>query len=76
MLPWRTTLLGSRPMIERESTDLPEPDSPTMPIVLPRSSVSDTPSTARTSPRGVLKNVFTLVDLEQRPVERRRRSGR
>ena len=28
-------------MIERESTDLPEPDSPTMPSVLPRSSVND-----------------------------------
>ena len=46
-------------MIERESTDLPEPDSPTMPSVLPRSSVSETPSTACTSPRGVLKKVWT-----------------
>ncbi len=31
-------LFGSRPMIERDSTDLPEPDSPTTPSVLPRSS--------------------------------------
>ncbi len=46
-------------MIERESTDLPQPDSPTMPIVLPRSSVNETPSTACTSPRGVLNCVLT-----------------
>ncbi len=36
-LPLRITLrLGSRLMIERLSTVLPEPDSPTMPSVLPR----------------------------------------
>ena len=44
-------------MIERESTDLPQPDSPTMPIVLPRSNENETPSTARTNPRSVLKCV-------------------
>jgi len=33
-LPLRSTLrAGSRPMIDRESTDLPDPDSPTMPSV-------------------------------------------
>ena len=48
---------GSRPMIERESTVLPEPDSPTMPSVLPRPRVNETPSTACTRPRGVWKEV-------------------
>ena len=58
-------------MIDRESTDLPEPDSPTMPSVLPRSSENDTPSTARTSPRSRLEVRLDVVDLEQRAVERR-----
>src|ERR1700730_10526856 len=39
----------SRRTIERAVTDLPEPDSPTRPRVRPRSSVNDTPSTARVS---------------------------
>ena len=52
-------------MIERESTVLPEPDSPTMPSAWPRSSVNDTPSTARTLPRGVLNEVLQVGDLEQ-----------
>ena len=34
-------------MIERLSTVLPDPDSPTTPSASPRLSVSDTPSTAR-----------------------------
>jgi hypothetical protein len=34
-------------MIDSASVDLPEPDSPTMPSVLPRSSASETSSTAR-----------------------------
>jgi hypothetical protein len=42
-------------MIERDSTDLPHPDSPTRPSVRPRSSEKDTPSTARTMPLGVRK---------------------
>src|SRR3954469_17533356 len=44
-------------MIERLSTVLPEPDSPTTPSALPRSSEKVTPSTARTSPRSVRKCV-------------------
>ena len=36
-------------------TDLPQPDSPTMPSVLPRSSVKLTPSTDLTSPSSVGK---------------------
>ena len=43
-------------MIDRESTDLPEPDSPTIPSVLPRSIDKLTPLTAPTLPRG-LENV-------------------
>jgi hypothetical protein len=34
-------------------TDLPEPDSPTMPIVFPRSTENDRPSTERTRPSSV-----------------------
>src|SRR3954469_558794 len=60
--PWRTTpFLGSSPMIERESTVLPDPDSPTIPSVRPRSSVNDTPSTACTRPRSVSNHVATSV---------------
>ena len=53
-------------MIERDSTVLPEPDSPTTPSVRPRSSAKLTPSTALTRPRGVRKWVFEVGDLEQR----------
>ena len=35
----------------RDSTVFPEPDSPTMPSVLPWARVSDTPWTACTEPR-------------------------
>ncbi len=38
-----------RPMIDRLVTHLPEPDSPTMPSVLPRSTWNDSPSTDFTS---------------------------
>ena len=48
---------GSRPMTDRDSTVLPEPDSPTMPMVWPRSTVNETPSTARTVPRSVRNQV-------------------
>ena len=49
---------GTRPMMVRDSTVLPEPDSPTTPSALPRSSENVTPSTARTTPRGVVKWVW------------------
>ena len=42
----------------RDSTVLPEPDSPTMPSVLPWSSVSDTPCTACSGPRLVAKETW------------------
>ena len=53
-----TSRVGSRPMIDRESTVFPEPDSPTTPRVSPRSKVRETPSTARTVPREVRKAVW------------------
>ncbi len=39
-------------------TLLPEPDSPTIPKTLPRSSSKSTPSTARTMPSSVAKRTF------------------
>src|SRR5688500_10117671 len=49
--------VGTRPMIDSAVTLFPQPDSPTMPKVRPRSSVKSTPSTARTSPRSEAKCV-------------------
>src|SRR5580765_8414012 len=43
------------PMIVRQVTLLPEPDSPTMPSVLPFSTLKLTPSTALTTPSSVRK---------------------
>src|SRR5687768_13801807 len=68
-LPSKTTVpptifaggLGIRPMMESAVTDLPQPDSPTMPSVFPRSSEKLTPSTARTSPSRVKKCVDRSV---------------
>ncbi len=57
MRPSRTALGASSPMIERASTDLPDPDSPTMPRVLPRSRVKVMPATALTMPRSVWNEV-------------------
>ena len=45
-------------MMDRDKTLLPEPDSPTTPSMLPRSSVNETPSTARAIPWGVTKCVW------------------
>ncbi len=47
-----------RPMIVRQVTLLPQPDSPTMPSVWPFSTVKLTPSTALTMPSSVRKYVF------------------
>src|SRR5436305_9575228 len=44
-----------RPRMPRLVTLLPEPDSPTIASDLPRSTVKDNPSTARTSPSSVGK---------------------
>src|SRR3954453_6085108 len=49
---------GRSPMIERAVTDLPQPDSPTTPSVLPFSTSKLTPSTARTTPSRVKKCVW------------------
>ncbi len=45
-----------RPITASEVTDLPEPDSPTIPSVRPRSTLKPTPLTARTKPSGVLNS--------------------
>ena len=58
-------------MIERDSTDLPQPDSPTTPSVLPRSRLNETPSTACTRTAVGREVGVEVVDLEQRAVERR-----
>ena len=49
---------GSSRMMEVAVTLLPEPDSPTMPMVLPASRVKLTPSTAFAMPVAVWKYVF------------------
>src|SRR5437762_2053754 len=48
---WRVT----RPITVSELTDLPEPDSPTIPSVSPGWTEYDTPSTALTRPSSVGK---------------------
>jgi hypothetical protein len=48
---------GFSPMIVRQVTLLPQPDSPTMPRVCPFSTEKETPSTARTIPSSVWKEV-------------------
>jgi hypothetical protein len=44
-------------MIDSAVTDLPQPDSPTTPSVVPRGTANETPSTARTVPRSVRNSV-------------------
>ena len=46
-----------RPMMVSIVTDLPQPDSPTMPSVFPVSTENVTPSTALTMPSSVRKCV-------------------
>ena len=50
----------TRPISERTSTDLPDPDSPTMPSVCPACRSNETPSTARRGPRAVEKLTWAL----------------
>ena len=70
-LPCRMVpLTGSRPMIERDRMVLPEPLSPTIPSALPRSNVSETPSTAPHQTPGRLKCGAHILELEERPVGR------
>ena len=49
--------LELRPMIVRQVTLFPEPDSPTIPSVCPFSTENETPSTALTTPSSVRKDV-------------------
>src|SRR5438132_13928587 len=51
--PVTRAVLGSRPRIASEVTDLPQPDSPTIASTSPGRTSKDTPSTARTAPSGV-----------------------
>ena len=52
-------------MIVSDVTLLPQPDSPTMPSVWLRSTVNETPSTARTIPSSVLEAGAKIANLEQ-----------
>src|SRR5436190_5348383 len=69
-------LRSFRPMIVRQVTLLPEPDSPTMPSVLPFSTLKLTPSTALTIPSSVWKYVFRSLTSRRAtftpPFDRRR----
>src|SRR3954462_8798654 len=57
-----------RPMIAMLVTLLPEPDSPTMPSVLPRSTENVTPSTARTTPSSVAKETRRSFTCREGPL--------
>src|SRR3984957_1470891 len=48
---------GTSRITDNDSTDLPQPDSPTMPSVRPRPTEMSTPSTAATSPPPVRNTV-------------------
>ena len=60
--------VGMSRMIDRLVTDLPDPDSPTMPRVSPRSRSNDTPSTALTTRSSSSKYVRRF--LTERSIER------
>ena len=47
-------------MIDCETTDLPDPDSPTSATVLPWGTRNDTPRTASIRPSGAMKSTFRL----------------
>ncbi len=51
----RAFLAVCRPITAMLVTDLPDPDSPTMPSVWPRSTWNDSPSTDFTTPSSVVK---------------------
>ena len=71
--PVMLAVRGRMFMIERTSTDLPEPDSPTTPRVSPRSRVNDTSSTARSSPRDGTELGRQVLDVENRSASTDRR---
>ena len=56
--PSTLPFLSKIPMIEYAVTDLPEPDSPTMPKTFPFSKVKDTPLTDKTLPASILNDVL------------------
>ena len=55
IVPVRVAVPGRRPIVARERTVLPEPDSPTTPRLSPLSNSMVTSLTARRFPRGVAK---------------------
>ena len=52
---------SSRRMITRASVDFPQPDSPTIPSVSPRRTVSETPSSAFTDATCCLKTIPFVI---------------
>ena len=56
--PSSISRVGSRPMMARAVTDLPEPDSPTTANTSPRLMSKEMPSTGLTTPSGVSKWAF------------------
>jgi hypothetical protein len=56
MDPRTCALLGNRPIVARAVTDLPEPDSPTMPSTSPGARERSMPRTAWTTPSFVGKS--------------------
>jgi hypothetical protein len=61
MLPVTWALEGSSPMSDITVIDLPQPDSPTMPSVSPRSSENEMPRTACAGPRCVCRPIWRLL---------------
>src|ERR687888_2141995 len=66
---------GMSRMIESAVTDLPEPDSPTIPSVSPLLMCRSMPSTARTMPSSVKKCVFNPLTSRSRSAMEPPRSG-
>ena len=66
---------GSSPTSDRQLTDLPEPDSPTMPRTVPRSTDQLTWSTAWITPSSVLDLHRQIPDRQQRGAVRRPAAG-
>ena len=67
---------GEQPMIDRESTVLPDPDSPTMPRVRPAPGERDAVDRPQRRPASVVKEVRQVLDLEHGDLLQRGSSGR
>ena len=69
------SVLSCKRRIVRPIVDLPHPDSPTRPIVVPRLIANDTPSTAFTLPTVILKKLLLIGKYFFRFLTTRRLSG-